>query len=717
MTALLKRLLRVRLRIAEQLYIGLGGAVVLTLSASLVAWVSFNSVGDAQSQVNEGSVPEMAAAFGIAQQVGALVAAAPRLTTAATPQELAQVTAEIGAERGAFEERLAALAQSGEEERRFNRIRAEGRALMANVDSIEDSVTERFNLAGRSVALRSELGRLQSALDGILIPAIDNQFFYAMTGYRNLGEEPAPRGLHFREQEVNRYRHLTELHADATIATQLVASAFNISDILLLEPLRERFEAAARRIDRHLAALGKTPLAKETDPRFARLIELCLGEQGGFDLRGQELDLADQQRRLLIRNREIALELVAEVEGLVSAARESADAATLASADTIRTGQNLLLALNAVGIAGAVLIAWLFVGRVLLRRLALLSAWMRRMAGGDLHAKVEIGGRDEVADMAAALEIFRRQALEAQRLNLVEKLAEELRGKNAELETVLTDLRRAQDQIVTKEKLAALGELTAGVAHEIKNPLNFVKNFSEVSGELLEELQEILQEGGEKLTAEQQEEVRELCVDLTENLDCIREHGNRANRIVHDMLMMGRDSGQRMAADINTLVKDNALLAFHSARATDSDFRLEIEEDFDPRVGMVEVVPQEIGRVILNMVGNSCHATDDKRLAGAGNSGAASYAPTLRLTTRRVGDRIEISVRDNGNGIPADAVDKIFNPFFTTKPTDRGTGLGLSMSNDIVRKHGGNIRVASEPGSFTEMTVDLPAEAPAAAQN
>ncbi len=717
MTGLLKRLLKVRLRIAAQLYIGLGGAVALTLSASLVAWISFNRMGNAQSQVNEGSVPEMASAFGIAQQIGALVAAAPRLTAAATPEEFARVTAEIGAERGAFEERLSALAQSGEEGRRFNRIRAEGRALVSNIDSIEDSVSEQFNLAASSAALRSDLGQLQSALDGILVPATDNQFFYAMTGYRNLGEAPAPRGLHFHEQEVNRYRHLTELHADATIATQLVASAFNLSDILLLEPLRERFEAAAGRINRHLTALGESPLAQESAPHFAHLVALCLGEQGGFNLREQELDIADQQRRLLIRNRELALGLVAEVEGLVSAARASADAATQASADTIRTGRNVLLALNSVGIAGAALIAWLFVGRVLLRRLAMLSAWMRRMAEGDLQAKVKIGGRDEVADMAAALEIFRRQALEAQRLNLVEKLAEELRGKNAELETVLADLRRAQDQIITQEKLAALGELTAGVAHEIKNPLNFVKNFSEVSGELLEELQEIVQQGGEKLTEEQRQEVRELCADLTENLDCIREHGDRANRIVHDMLMMGRDSGQRMAADINALVKDNALLAFHSARATDSDFRLDIEEHFDPRVGMVEVVPQEIGRVVLNMVGNSCHATDEKRRATAGNGDAAPYAPTLRLTTRRNGDRVEICVRDNGNGIPADAVDKIFNPFFTTKPTDRGAGLGLSISNDIVRKHGGTIRLASEPGSFTEMTVDLPAATPAPAQD
>ena len=236
----------------------------------------------------------------------------------------------------------------------------------------------------------------------------------------------------------------------------------------------------------------------------------------------------------------------------------------------IRTGRNVLLGLNVVSITGAVLIAWLFVGRVLLRRLERLSDRMRGMADGDLEARVEIGGNDEVADMAAALEVFRRHALEVQRLNLVEKLAGELREKNDQLEKVLADLRRAQDQIVMREKLAALGELTAGVAHEIKNPLNFVKNFSEVSEELLEELleelQETLSEGGGTLNEDQRGLIREICQDLTDNLGRIREHGERANRIVHDMLSMGRGSAGRQPTDINNLLDEHARLAYHSAR-------------------------------------------------------------------------------------------------------------------------------------------------------
>ena len=332
---------------------------------------------------------------------------------------------------------------------------------------------------------------------------------------------------------------------------------------------------------------------------------------------------------------------------------------------------------------------------------------------------MDIAGRDEVADMAAALEVFRRHALEVQRLNLVEKLAEELRGKNEQLETAMADLEQAQDQIVAREKLAALGELTAGVAHEIKNPLNFVKNFSEASAELVDELKEVLEElpapeaedeAGEA-GENPQEMIEEICKDLVENLTRIRSHGDRADRIVRDMLAMGRGGGgQRQATDVNLLVDEHTRLAFHAVRAQDPDFQLDIQTTLDPTVGEVEVVPQDLGRVFLNMVTNACYAMDERRRKG----GDADFLPTLKITTRRLEDGVEVAIRDNGTGMPKDVVDKIFNPFFTTKPTDQGTGLGLSLSADIVRQHGGDIRVESEPGEFTEMTVRIPLKPPEA---
>ncbi len=296
---------------------------------------------------------------------------------------------------------------------------------------------------------------------------------------------------------------------------------------------------------------------------------------------------------------------------------------------------------------------------------------------------------------------------------MVEKLAEELSGKNTQLESVLADLRRAQDQIVMREKLAALGELTAGVAHEIRNPLNFVKNFSEVSEELLTELQEVLNKGDAKLTDEQRDLILEICGDLSSNLERIRSHGERANRIVHDMLQMGRDASELQSTNINNLLDEHARLAYHSARATDPDFQLDLRQDFDPEMGEMEVIPQDLGRVFLNMVSNACYATSEKRrVASEATGNGETYTPTLWMTTRRAEDHVDICIRDNGSGIPPDHIDKIFNPFFTTKPTDQGTGLGLAMSSDIVRRHSGTIRVESEPGQFTQMTIELPLTPP-----
>ena len=733
MISLLKRVLAARHRIAFHLYMGIGTAVALTMVASLVAWFSFDQVGDAQRQVNERAVPEIATAFAVAQQSGTLAAAAPRLAAAETPMAFAEVTAKVAAERDDFKKQLSALTQQGAAEERFARIRARGDTLIANINAIEASVSKRFELRDRSRGLQKNLETLQNELIGILIPAIDDQLFYAMTGYRTLGEPPAPRAQHLSEAELSRYRDLAELQEGTTTATRLLASAFNLSDARLLEPLQERFDSTVDGIERKLAALGSGPLQStldrqmpkvgfrieraylhsELDQAFDRLFDLGRGDEKIFALRALELQVVKQQRTLLDRNRDLSIELVAEVEGLVNAARGSAQEATQTSTQAIFTGRKLLLAINAVGIAGAILIAWLFVGRMLLRRLEFLSNRMRRMAEGDLEAKIEMPGRDEVADMAAALEIFRHNSLEAQRLNLVEKLAADLEEKNATLETVLADLQLAQDQIVMREKLAALGELTAGVAHEIQNPLNFVKNFAEVSEELLEELQEVLEQDGQKLDDEQRELINEINGDLTDNLGRIRQHGERANRIVRDMLQMGRGSGDARATAINALLEEHVRLAFHSARATNADFQLDIKEELDEAVGELDVVPQDLARVFLNMVSNACYATNEKRHAP---ETASDYVPTLWISSRRTPDQVEIRIRDNGNGIPADVVDKIFNPFFTTKPTDQGTGLGLALSNDIVREHGGTIEVHSEPKEFTEMTIELPAVRPSALQ-
>ena len=732
----LKRIWSLRKRISTQMYLGIGSSLVLTIAASVVGWLSFNRVDAAQTQVAEVNLPEMISALRIAESTSTLTAAAPRLAAVGTPQELTAVSLEISQARQGFERQIETMQRDmgevGEEEgfsdwlirERFESILNNSQTLFANLNVIESTMPRIFDLNNRSEALRLELIDLRDRLERLVVPAIDDQLFYQLTGYQQLGEPPAPTEEHMNRSEFIRYRHLSTLLSEATVATQLMSSAFTVSDVALVEPLRESFESATGHLTISMGALGETGSVAEIRPIIDRLVEMGTREGDGFDLLAQRLELNSQQQILLAQNQDLALNLIGQVDRLVTGAEVDANTANTASTQAIGTGRTLLLVISGVGIAGALLISWGFVGRVLVRRIGRLSARMRRMAEGDLEAEVDVKGQDEVAEMANALEVFRRHALEVQRLNLVEKLAEELGDKNNQLEVVLEDLQRAQDQIVMREKLAALGQVTAGVAHEIRNPLNFIKNFSEVSEELIEELIEELetldQNGGSESGGGEDEEdpkefIIEITQDLTDNLKRIRNHSERANRIVHDMLMMGRGGGEWRKVDLNNLLNEHALLAYHSARATDPNFNLTIERELDPEMGEIDAITQDLGRVFLNLVGNACYATDKKRQV-IEEEGAPSedgpYMPKVLLKTSREEDKAVVVVRDNGTGIPQEVIEKVFNPFFTTKPTTEGTGLGLALTSDIIREHAGNIRVESEEGEFTAMIIELPLSKP-----
>ena len=284
------------------------------------------------------------------------------------------------------------------------------------------------------------------------------------------------------------------------------------------------------------------------------------------------------------------------------------------------------------------------------------------------------------------------------------RLFEAEQQRTQELARSLEDLRTAQDRLVQTEKLASLGQLTAGIAHEIKNPLNFVNNFSSVSVELIDELREAL--GSAHLDNKAHGEITEIADTLQGNLDKIVQHGKRADAIVKNMLLHSRQgSGEHRPVDINALVEESLNLAYHGARAEKQGFNITLERSFDPTAGEVDLFPQEITRVLLNMISNGFYAAT-KRKADT-NSG--DYEPTLAAATKNLGDRVEITIRDNGTGIPPEAREKMFNPFFTTKPAGEGTGLGLSISHDIiVKQHGGAIEVDTQPGEFTEFRIVLP---------
>lgn len=318
--------------------------------------------------------------------------------------------------------------------------------------------------------------------------------------------------------------------------------------------------------------------------------------------------------------------------------------------------------------------------------------------------------------------------------NLVEGLEYQVAERTKELKQSLSELQSAQTQLIQQEKLASIGELTAGIAHEIQNPLNFVNNFAEVSGEMIVELNEELVEGSKQLAVgswqsgeEKLELVKEIAMDIKQNLEKINHHGKRADAIVKGMLQHSRTStGQKEPADINALADEYLRLSYHGLRAKDKTFNANFISDFDPKLPKVKVISQDIGRVLLNLINNAFYAVSERQrtLTGLDNrnktlSGLETptglktpsgfdYKPTVTVATKNLGDKIEISVKDNGPGIPEEIKNKIFQPFFTTKPTGQGTGLGLSLSYDIVKAHGGELKIDTKENEGTVFTLILP---------
>jgi signal transduction histidine kinase len=284
-----------------------------------------------------------------------------------------------------------------------------------------------------------------------------------------------------------------------------------------------------------------------------------------------------------------------------------------------------------------------------------------------------------------------------------QKAEASLYKQKEELEETLKELKSTQEQLFQSEKMASLGELTAGIAHEIQNPLNFVNNFSEVSVELADELKEEL--GNSPIDAVTRARMEKLVEDLLQNQQKINDHGKRADAIVKGMLQYSRSStGQKEPTDINALIDEYLRLSFHGIRAKDKTFNATMKTDFDINLEKINIIPQDIGRVILNLFTNAFYSVTEKK-----KKHAEGYEPIVSASTRKMNDKVEIRIRDNGMGVPQEVIDKIFQPFFTTKPSGQGTGLGLSLSHEIITKgHGGEMRVESKDGEFVEFIIQLP---------
>jgi signal transduction histidine kinase len=333
---------------------------------------------------------------------------------------------------------------------------------------------------------------------------------------------------------------------------------------------------------------------------------------------------------------------------------------------------------------------------------------MASITRGELNVAMPPAGVTEIGAMTKTLGMLRDSLIERERLEGERQRAEaEVRAARDAAEAALHELKTAQASLIHAEKMASLGQLTAGVAHEIKNPLNFVNNFASLSIELLNEMKGMAAPALATLDPGPRGDVDELVDTLTENLKRITEHGKRADNIVKSMLAHSRSGGaggDRQNVDINALVEESLNLAYHGARAQEPNFSVRLERGYDKDIEPIALVPQDMTRVFLNLFGNGFYAANERMRKTNG-----AFVPQLTVTTRDLGKAVEIRVRDNGVGIPAEIRNRLFQPFFTTKPTGEGTGLGLSISYEIVTKeHGGTIEVASEAGEFTEFTVRLP---------
>jgi len=358
--------------------------------------------------------------------------------------------------------------------------------------------------------------------------------------------------------------------------------------------------------------------------------------------------------------------------------------------------QRLAIVLLAASIFAV--LAGIFLARRMVGPIQALRSGAERIGGGDFSQRISIKTGDELEGLADQFNDMGARLQES-----YADLEKKVEQRTSELRQSLNELRTAQDRLVQTEKLASLGQLTAGIAHEIKNPLNFVNNFSAVSTELIDELNETLQSAA--LDGKTKEEVDELTGMLRSNLEKVVQHGKRADSIVRNMLLHSREgSGEHRPVDINAVVEESLNLAYHGARAERPSFNVTLQRALDPAAGMVDIYPQEITRVFLNLISNGFYATA-KRKESAGEA----FEPILSAATKDLGDGVEIRIRDNGTGIPPEVREKMFNPFFTTKPAGEGTGLGLSMSHDIVvKQHGGTIDVNTTPGVFTEFIITLP---------
>ena len=674
------------------------------LIVSVFSWKSLLEVVDIQKILATKNIPELVLATNIVQQSERLIQSAPQLIASSTEHSVNQIKEKIKQDNIVLKQYLSdfeksALSQNSSE------IRSLINEMTDNLKSIEQSVLQQKELLQKLKNISDQIRQINLGLYKILVIEIDNKTFDLAVQSKAIQSEEAQHSKPIQLKDILLYKDLLTLQSQINIAVNLLRETANLSNADLIQPVRERFLASIQSCEKAVKAFPYAYEKIRSGIQSLKQFGLGKGEKPGiFDLKKQILNIEKAQNQYLEKNRKMANSLSETVKNINLNIKTRGHESTELFNKSIKKNQAVLFIINVLSLIGCLIVA-VFLVAPLVRRLIYLAKKMKTMSQGDLEHKVEVKGSDEIAEMASALEVFRLYALEVQRLNLVEKLAEEVQKKNDKLKETINNLHKTQDQLVIQEKLASLGQLTAGIAHEIKNPLNFITNFSKISKDLLKDIHTEFQEIKSNIKKEVYTFIQETMNDLQSNMEKISQHGGRANDIITGMLQHSKEStGHKESVDLNRYMEIYSNLAFHSKRATNSSFNVSFEKDYDENLGLIEAVPQDISRIILNIVTNACDAIEET----SEKKKAENYDYRIWLKTKQSGDQAEIKIRDNGTGIPDHLKDKIFNPFFTTKDTGKGTGLGLSLTHDIILKYGGTLSVASKENEWTEFTITLP---------
>ena len=572
-----------------------------------------------------------------------------------------------------------ALEASWDVVREAERLRSQGLELMA-AEAVGAGTTA-------SGAVEDSLARLEDSLTSArAVPALEPQVLAVQdAAYDVVG---AIDGL-----EVNR---AATLQADASVAAIRARMEATPADTeSSVEGLRLLGRALRAESQGELDVMWNEFVALSQSGLEAEIAEIGGGE-GVFAVRGQQIALRDQELALAASFAKASETLGVVTTVLLDGARANSNEALGLSVQSFDQGRVLLAVISIVSVVAATLAAWLWVGNAIVRRLSRLSERMRNMARGDLQTPVPEVGRDEIGQLADALEHFRQQALEVQRLNLFEKLYGELQEANAEVQ-------RMQARLVAQEKLAALGELVSGVAHEISNPLNFVKNFSEGSIDLYSELTEMLDNYRDRMSDADASLLDELSEELTTSLGRVSYNGGRALAIVERMRGLNVEAGPLVLVPVNETITQAAQTGCEVYMKEWEDFKVELNLDLDPSVGEVPIVEGDFAEALVNLVSNACFAMHQRK-AWEGDE----YQAQLTVSSRRADGMVNVRVRDNGPGIEDEMVGRIFNPFFTTREGTMGAGLGLPIAADVARRLGGDLVVDTVYGEYAEFTMHIP---------